>query len=240
MQSRPEVAESRISIDSSRIQLSGSKSELLPSLGLYANLQNNGLAGQINTLGTNGSTNFLPGVGIDPFFIGGTGSLLSQMFARNFPTYAAGVQLTIPFRNRSAQADYILDTLNLRTQELTYQRLLNQIRVDVRNALIAVDQASASYQAAQKARALQEQKLAAEQKKYALGASTIYQVILYQRDLATAQSNQVAAESAYAKAKVQLDQATGATLGKYNISVDEAMKGRVSRLPAAPPVVPQK
>ena len=237
MQDRPEVAESRIGIDSSRIQLSGSKSELLPSLGVYANLQNNGLAGQINTLGTNGSSGVLPGVGVDPFFIGGTGSLLWQMFSRNFPTYTAAVQLNIPFRNRSAQADYVLDTLSLRTQELTYQRQINQIRVDVRNALIAVEQASASYQAARKARILQEQKLTAEQKRLALGASTSYQVILFQRDLATAQSNQVAAESAYAKAKVQLDQATGATLDKYNISVDEAMKGRVSRPPAESPVV---
>jgi outer membrane protein TolC len=240
VQDRPEVAESRISIDSSRIQLSGSKSQLLPSLGLYANLQNSGLAGQINTLGINGSSGILPGVGVDPFFIGGTGSLLSQMFSRNFPSYTAAVQLTIPFRNRSAQADYVLDTLNVRTQELSYQRQLNQIRVDVRNALIAVEQASASYQAARKARILQEQKLTAEQKRLALGASTSYQVILFQRDLATAQSNQVAAESAYAKAKVQLDQATGATLDRYHISVDEAMKGRVSRPPAEPPVAPRQ
>jgi outer membrane protein len=236
MQDRPELAESRISIDSSKIQLSGSKSQLLPQLGVYANLQNAGLAGEVNTLGTNAGGGFLPGVGVDPYFIGGTGSLLSQLLARNFPTYTAAVQLTIPFRNRSAQADYVLDTLNLRTQELTYQRLVNQIRVDVRNALIAVQQASASYQAAQKARELQEQKLSAEQKKLALGATTSYQVILFQRDLATAQSNQVSAESLYAKAKVQLDQATGVTLDRYNISLSEAMKGRVSRPPAELPV----
>ena len=235
MQDRPEVAASRINIDSSKIQLSGSKSELLPQLGVYANLQNNGLTGQVNTVGMSEANGILPGVGISPFFIGGTGSLLGQLFSHNFPNYTAAVQLNIPFRNRSAQADYVLDMLNVRTQELSYQRQINQIRVDVRNALIAVQQASASYQSAVKARVLQEQKLTAEQKRLALGASTSYQVILFQRDLATAQSNQVSAEGSYAKAKVQLDQATGATLDRYNISLDEAVKGRVSRPPVEPP-----
>jgi outer membrane protein TolC len=236
LQNRPEVVQSQISIDSSKIQLAGSKSQLLPALNLFASLQNSGLAGQANT--QSGTTSgVLPGVGgVDPFFIGGTGTLLSQLFSRNFPSYAAGVQLNIPFRNRSAQADYITDTLNLRTQELQYQRLLNGIRVDVRNALTAVQQASASYQAAAKARFLQEQKLAAEQKKYALGASTIYQVILYQRDLAAAQSTEVNAQGTYAKAKVQLDQVTGDTLDRYNVSVAEAMKGRASRAPSPLPV----
>jgi outer membrane protein TolC len=114
--------------------------------------------------------------------------------------------------------------------------MINAIRGDVRNALIGVQQASASYQAAVKARVLQEQKLSAEQKKYALGASTNFLVIQYQRDLALAQSNEVAAQSAYAKTKVQLDATTGDTLDRYNISIDEAIKGKVSRAPSALPV----
>ena len=175
----------------------------------------------------------------NPFFVGGFGSALSQVFSRKFPDYSVAFQLTIPIRNRSAQADYILDELNLRTLELQHQRTANSIRVDVRNALIAVQQATASYQAAVKARELQQQTLEAEQKKYALGASTIFFVITYQRDLATAQSNEVAAQSAYAKAKVQLDSATGETLDRYNISIDEAAKGRVSRAPSALPAVQQ-
>ncbi len=56
------------------------------------------------------------------------------------------------------------------------------------NALIAVQQARASYKSAAKTRVLQEQTLAAEEKKYALGASTIFFVIQAQRDLALAQS----------------------------------------------------
>ena len=163
---------------------------------------------------------------------------MSQVFTRNFPNYSVGFQLSIPIRNRAARADMVMDQISLRQQELSQQRLINAIRVDVRNALIALQQAQAAYQAAVKARQLAEQVLDAEQKKYALGASTIFFVIQYQRDLAQARSNEVTAESASAKAQVQLDQATGRTLEVNNISIDEALKGKVARAPSALPAVP--
>jgi outer membrane protein TolC len=237
LDNRPDVARSQINIDSTKIGMKGDRSQLLPSLDLSANLTNNALAGQINAIASPQNP-LAPNGGhtVDPFFIGGMGSALSQVFSRKFPNYSLSLQLALPIRNRAAQADYIIDALQLRTQELQYQQMINAIRGDVRNSLIAVQQASASYQAALKARILQEQKLSAEQKKYALGASTNFLVIQYQRDLALAQSNEVAAQSAYAKAKVQLDATTGDTLDRYNISIDEAIKGKVSRAPSTLPV----
>ncbi|MGC8794394.1 MAG: TolC family protein, partial [Bryobacteraceae bacterium] len=88
-------------------------------------------------------------------------------------------------------------------------------------------------------RELQEQTLEAEQKKYALGASTIFFVIQAQRDLAQARSQEVAAVSQYAKARVQLEAATGRILEAYNISIEEALQGRVSRPPVPLPPAPQ-
>jgi len=126
----------------------------------------------------------------------------------------------------------------MRQQELALQRMENQLRVEVQNAVIGVQQARAQYQAAIKGRVLQEQTVDAEQKKLALGASTTYNVILTQRDLTTAQSNEVAAMSAYAKAKVELDRATGQTLNNANISLDEAFRGTVSRAPSQLPPAP--
>ena len=137
---------------------------------------------------------------------------MGQLFRRNFPDYAAGLQLNIPLRNRTAQADYVLDQLTVRQSEIQLQRQENTVRTDVRNAIIGIQQARASYQAANKARYLQEQTLDAEQKKLALGASTIFQVILVQRDLATAQTNEVVAAGNYVKAKNELDRSTGQTL----------------------------
>jgi outer membrane protein TolC len=120
---------------------------------------------------------------------------------------------------------------------MSMQQLENQVRVDVQNALIALQQARARYRAANKARVLQEQTLDAEQKKYALGASTIYNVILVQRDLAQAQSGEVAALSAYSIARVELDRATGQTLATHSISLAEAYGGNVSRPPDPVPVL---
>ena len=127
----------------------------------------------------------------------------------------------------------------LRQQEIKQQQLINQIRVDVTNALIAVQQARAVYQAAVKTRELQEQTLSAEEKKYALGASTVFLVVQSQRDLAQAASIEVAARSSYTKAKNSLDQATGRILSANGIQIEEAKTGKVSRAPSALPPVGQ-
>jgi outer membrane protein TolC len=165
--------------------------------------------------------------------------VLTQVFARNFPTYSAGFNLNIPLHNRAAQADMINAQLALRQQQLGQQRMENQVRVEVQNAMIGLQQAQAQYQSATKQRTLQEQTVDAEQKKLALGASTSYNVILTQRDLVTAESNVVVAEGAYAKAKVEMDRATGQTLNNNNVSLDEAFRGTVSRPPdRIPDVLP--
>src|SRR5690606_23570376 len=93
----------------------------------------------------------------------------------------------------------------------------------------AVRQAEAGVRSAQKARELQEQTLDAEQKKFALGATTIFFVIQAQRDLAQARSAEVAALGTYAKAKNTLQQTIGTTLEANSISIDEAKNGQVAR-----------
>jgi outer membrane protein len=221
---RPELAQFRIMIENQNIALKGTKSELLPTLDLVGQLSNSGLAGQVNPL--------VPGVPT-AFFVGGYGTVLSQIFARNFPTYSVGFNVNIPIHNRAAQADLINGELALRQQQVGIQRLENQVRVEVQNALIGVQQARAQYQSAIKQRVLQEQTVNAEQKKLLAGVSTSYNVILTQRDLVTAESNELAAETTYAKAKVELERATGQTLNDNGISLDEAFRGKVSR-PASP------
>jgi len=233
---RPELTQNRIQVEDQKISIKGSKSALLPTLDLVALANNNGLVGQPNPL-----PSIIPGVphSGDVFFIGGTSTLLSQLFSRNFPDYGIGFNLNIPLRNRAARADIINDELTLRQQEIGLQQLQNQVRVEVQNAVIGVRQARARYEAARKARVLQEQTLDAEQKKYELGASTLYNVILIQRDLLQAESNEVVSKVGYAKARVELDRATGQTLDDNHISLDEAFRGSVSRPPSPLPAVPQ-
>ncbi len=233
---RPEIAQTRINLDNSKIQLAGSKSQLLPSLDLVLGATNNALAGQVNTIPIPAGTSPFVRTA-NPTFIGGWGSLFGQIFRRNYPDYSVGFQLNVPLRNRSAIADVTLDQLAIRQAELRERQQINQVRVDVQNALIGVQQSRAGYQSAVKSRILQEQTLDAEQKKYALGASTIFFVIQAQRDLAQAQATEVAALSAYNHARVTLDQATGDTLVVNNVSIDEAKTGRVSRPPSVIPDV---
>jgi outer membrane protein len=237
LDNRPELAQSRIQIDNGKINLTGIRNQMLPSLNAFVDLRNNALAGSPNTIPPPPGQNFQPVAPPDPFFVGGYGTVLGQLFSRNFPTYAVGVQLNIPLRNRLAQANMITAELNLRQNELSVQRTINQIRVDVQTALTAVQQARAQYQAALKARTLQEQTTDAEQKKLAAGASTPYNVILTQRDLATAEDNEVLAQAAYALARNQLDAATGMTLDHNNVLIEEAKQGRVSKSPSPLPVL---
>jgi outer membrane protein len=232
---RPDLAQARVQVENAKINLGGARNAMLPTINLVGDVRNNGLSGSANTVPL--PTGFRAPAAPDPFFIGGYGDVLSQLFGRNFPTYSVGATLSIPLRNRSAQADMATAQLNYRMTELQLQKAINQIRVDVQTALTALLQARTQYVAAAKAVDLQAQTLDAEQKKLALGASTPYNVILIQRDLATAQLTQVQARQTYAFARVQLDQATGQLLERNNVQIDEARSGHVSKAPDRIPAV---
>ncbi len=231
---RPDVAQARLQVDNSEISLKGSKNELLPALNLIGSVQNNGLAGPTNP--TAPASAFPAGylASNDPL-VGGTGNLLSQVFGRNFPNYSIGVQLSIPLRNRVAQADVIRDELQVRQTQVRQQQLNNQVKLEVQNALVALQRSRASYEAAVETRQLQEDALAAEQERYTVGASTSFFVIQYERDLAQARSTEVASKGIYAKSKATLDRALGLTLVNNDVQLDEALKGQVSRPPSALP-----
>jgi outer membrane protein len=233
------MAQTELNIVNTKIQMAGTKSELLPTLDLTLGATNNALAGDPNTIPIPAGQAFFPRIP-DPNYVGGIGSVLAQIFRRNYPDYTVGFQLNVPLRNRAAEADIINDTLTLRQAELQQRKQINQIRADVQNSVIGLRQYRAQYLAAQKARALQEQTLDAERKKYALGASTVFLVIQAQRDLTLAQSNEVLALSAYNHARVSLDVATGQLLEHYNIQLDDAMKGKVTTAPSPLPVLDEK
>jgi outer membrane protein len=227
---RSEVAQSRLNIDSNKLNLVGIKNALKPTLQAFAELTNNGLTGPITALGEQ-----TPGVG---YLAGGYDNLLAQMFRRNYPNYSAGLALNIPLRNRAAQSDYVTSELELRQNELGLQQNMNQVRVDVQNAVIGLQQARARYAAAVKASALQQQTLDADQKRLALGASTAYQVVLDQQNVASAESAEVQALANYSHARIGLDQAMGRTLEANNITFDEALSGTISRPSQLPATLP--
>jgi outer membrane protein len=227
---RPEMTEAQLNIDSNQMNLVGIKNSLKPTLQAFAELTNNGLTGALNPLFADA-----PGVG---YLAGGYDNLLAQIFRRNFPNYSAGLSLNIPLRNRAAQSDYATSLLELRQNQLNLRKNVNQVTVDVQNAVIGLRQARVRYDAAAKSREFQQQTLSDDQRRYALGAATVFQVIQDQRDLATSQSSEVQAMANYTHAQIALDQALGTTLDVNHISVDEAMKGRLSRESSLPANLP--
>jgi hypothetical protein len=212
--------------------MKGDKNGLLPNLQAFAELTNHGLAGPPNPLYTGNPA------AIDQYFVGGNGTALAQLLRRNFPDYSAGFSVNIPFRNRAAQADYVTDQLQMRQTELQLQRTTNQVRVDVKTALIGLQQARARYQTAVDTRALAEESLKAEQSRFKYGVSTVPQVIQAQKDLAQGQDSEVQAMANYTHAQIAFDMAMGRTLEVNHISMEEALAGQVQRESIIPTTLP--
>lgn len=231
---RPELEKTRINIQSSIINLGGTRNFLLPTLQAFAEFTNNALAGDPNALSNGSAGAPYPG------FVGGYGSLVGQIFRRNYPNYSVGFSLNIPFRNRQAQADYVADQLALRQGELQLQRAISQVRVDVKNAVIGLQQARARYETAAATRVLAQQTLDAEQKRFQFGESSITLIVQAQRDLALDQSAEVQAMANYTHARIAFDQAVGQTLDKNGISMQEAESGKVAWQSAIPDSVPER
>ncbi len=231
---RPEIAQTKIDIESSIINLGGTRNALLPQLQAFFELTNNGLSGQANP-----PTQDISGVP-PAALVGGYGNLLGQIFTRDFPNYSAGFSLNITFRNRAAQADYVTDQLSVRQRQLQYQRAVGQVRVDVKNAVIGLQQARARYETAVATRALAQQTLEAEQNRFRFGESTIAIVVQAQRDLAGDQSAEVQAMANYTHAKVAFDEAVGQTLDVNSISMGEVASGHVARVSTIPEPAPEK
>lgn len=226
VRNRPDLAQAGIQVENSQISLKGSHNALRPELDVVGTMQNGGLSGDVNVA----ALALTPGATVYPR---GYGTAVGQIFKNNFPTYSVGIQLTLPVRNRVAQADAVRDELQLRQTQVRRQQFEDQVRLEVADAYVAMQQAWAAYQAAVQSRVLQEQSVQVEQDTFDVGLATNYLVIQYQTYLAQARSTEVAAKGAYAKAKLALDRATASTLDVNRVSIQEAQNGRISR-PAAP------
>jgi outer membrane protein TolC len=226
---RADLQQNRLNIASQALVLKGDRSELKPQLTAFATFTNHAQAGVPNPLNT-GYEYGTP----DPFYIGGYGTALGQLLRRNFPDYSAGVSLTFALRNRAAQADYVTDQLQLRQLQLGIEKSVNQVGVDVRNAVIGLQQAQVRYQTAVQTRELAEETLTAEQRRYQLGSSSNALVIQAQRDVVTAESEEVQSMANYTHAHIAFEQALGITLERNNITMSEAASGTVERQLALP------
>ena len=248
---RPDLQEEIINLKNAAIDVKATRNALLPSASLGAFYQSNGLAGNSPINGTaslvsngvpivdgNGNPVTVNGApifesGLRPNVLGtsqeGFTTAQNQIFHNKFPEYAVQVTLTLPLRNRSAQADNARALLVQRQLEAQMQQLKNVALLDVRNTYITLTQDRAQVEAASKARQLQQQTFDAEQKKYQLGASILYNVILTQRDLINAQATEIRALANLEEAKANYERALGRTLEVNHVTIADAKTGEVDR-----------
>ena len=247
---RPELQEEFYNLKNADIDVKATKNGLLPTLTASGFYESQGLAGNSPILGATTTVAGAPIVdanGVPILFNGaeifepatttavlgqknqGFGTAQSQVFHNNFPEYAGQLTLTLPLRNRSAQALHARSLLVQRQMETQMQQLRNAALLDVRNSYIALTQDRAQVAAASKARQLQQETFDAEQKKYQLGASTVYNVILTQRDLITAQATELRALANLVEAKANYERALGRTLEVNHVTIADAKSGEINR-----------
>ncbi|MBI4891529.1 MAG: TolC family protein [Acidobacteria bacterium] len=220
MANRADLALRKSSIETTKISSLGTTSALLPRVVGFVGTSQQGLAGTARTVAGNTA---------DPYFVGGLGTALGQSLRRNFPSENGGAFMQATIRNRAASADQAIDELQLRQSELGIQKDLNQVQVDIMNAVVAIQQARVRFEASAKNRELADLLLEAEKKKFALGASTPFNVLQQQRGLTVAQAAETSALVGYRNARIALDLAIGATLESNHVAIEEAVAGRSSR-----------
>jgi outer membrane protein len=246
---RAELVEGRIQLNSQEQSNKALRSSLLPTLDAFAYYGGSGLGGSQNprsvcqTPDQPFCASQTPDPALNQFPLTpsiGYGSTLNQLVNSTAPDKGIGLQLNIPLRNRAAQAIQVRGEFEFRQAQMALQQTENRVSIEVRQAQFAVEQNQASVASARAAVDYARQSLEAEQKKYQFGTSTTTAVLQTRSALATSESTLMSAMAAYEKARVELDRAVGNLLDHAGISIDDAARGQVTRMPNAPYVAPRK
>ena len=156
---------------------------------------------------------------LSPDLIGGFGQSVENLLSNRFTNFKVGVQISLPLRNRTAEANLgrsLVEAERIGTQR---EQLEQTIQVDVRNALQSVRSSEARLRAAVATREANEQQFASEQRKLDAGQSTVFLVLQRQTDLTESRSQELRAQTDLNKAIADLQRATGNALNVNSIVV---------------------
>lgn len=229
----PQIEQATLVMKNDAITVKAEKNGLLPVVDAYAFYGGSAVSGsQSPYLNCQALAGF-GGTGC-PFPSVGYGTAVQNVFNNNSPDKGVGLNITIPLRNRVAQADQARSQMEYRQAQMRLQQLYTQIRIQVINKQYALTNDRAQVSAAQAGREYAAQSLDAEQKKYKLGASTSATVLQQQRNLAVAENNLISATAAYANDRASLLQLLSKTLDRYGISITDAATGAIGTAPVIP------
>jgi len=217
LSNRAELKQAELELANKELQISYTKNQLLPSIDLVGTFYSTGVSGDIPIYDS-----------ADPFnrriigkIKGSTVDSLDEAFKNRYKNYAVGLTISYPLFNSAEKANYARAQLEAEQTSLQLKSLQQQIIVEVRTAVREVETAAKRVEAAKVARELAEKKLQAEEKKLAVGLSTNYQVLQFQRDLVTAQTSELRALIDYKLALSKLEKALGRTLESNGINFEE-------------------
>jgi HAE1 family hydrophobic/amphiphilic exporter-1 len=241
MENRPELQQSNVLQEINKIDQRYFKDQTKPAIDLVGSYGITGLAGSVSSNVVNPFTQsslqvrqrvdeLSAIVGLDPLpvippqifspdLLGGYGQSLQNLLANRYGTARIGVQISLPLRNRTAEAQLgrsLVEGERLGTQR---QQLEQTIQVDVRNALQAMRSSEARLRAATRTREANEQQFASEQRKLDAGQSTTFLVLERQTALTEARGLELKAQTDLNKAIADLQRATGNALRVNSIVV---------------------
>lgn len=238
---RPELAESSINLDINRLDQRRNQESAKPRVDAFATFTSSGLAGiplppgpnpftaglagitsYVNQLGALSGLPPIPSVsfgsgGIPPALTGSYGQSMSNLWGGSFPTAQVGVQVSLPLRNRTAEAQVAVSAAEGRRLRAVQDQVAMAVEADVRNSTQAVASAQARLAAASVASRSAEEQYASEQRQLQAGTSTVFLVLQRQTDLINARNREVRARADVAEAIANFDRATAHTIEAHNI-----------------------
>lgn len=216
LENRPDLQASRIDVQNKEINLSYARNQLLPDLSLQASYWSPGISG--TQIIYDELDPFGPPIGTIP---GGSVTALRDAFDFKYKNWSVGLTLSIPLSTVLSRAEYAQARVNLDQAMFRLENQEQQIFLEIKNAVRAVQTDYKRVHAYKIARELAEKKLEAEEKKLKVGLTTNYVVVQYQRDLADARSAELQAIIDYNLSLARLDKALGTTLKNKNIKFSE-------------------
>jgi len=212
---RTDLSIAKKNLQSNDVTVKYLRDQLLPQTDLVANYGLVGIGGDLLAKSGSGVNQVATGV-LAP---GGYADALSTLFRTNYPRWTVSLNFSYPLGLSSAEA--VVARARVQQNQISAQvrQIELQVATDVTNAAVTVQSNIERVQASQVARSLAEQQLDAENKKFEVGMSTNYQVVQVQRDLATAQNNELQAILAYRNSVVELERLQQTTLQNLGITI---------------------
>ena len=209
LETRPEIRQALIDIESKKLTVAFNKNQVMPQLNLAASYGLSGIGAKSTGVLPDGSTGDL-----------NYGDAISNLFNRDFPNWAVGLVFNIPIGNRAAKNAYALSTSDLELSRTNLVLMKQNLWLEVRTAARTVDTALRSIEAAKKARELAERNLDAEKKKYENGMTTSFQVSSIQNDLTNARATELQTYAAYLKFRTAWHKAIGDLLDWKGVKLE--------------------